>query len=142
MNIVRRCGSRGRVADHPRGRHELQLGPAVIDTLLPATQAARCVARLLQADAAIRAHDGDVDGAIDSCRALLNTGRSIGDEPFLISQLVRIAIGRTATIAARRVLGQGEPSDASLARLQALILDEGSAAALALCDARRTSDDD
>jgi hypothetical protein len=112
------------VADHPRGRHELQLGPAVIDTLLPATQAARSVARLLQADAAIRAHDGDVDGAIDSCRAILNSGRSIGDEPFLISQLVRVAIGRTATIAARRVLGQGEPSDASLGRLQTLVLDE------------------
>jgi hypothetical protein len=113
-----------RVADHPRGRHELQIGPAVIDTLLPATQAARDVARLLQSDAAIRAHDRDADGAIDSCRALLNTGRSIGDEPFLISQLVRIAIGRTATSASRRVLGQGEPSEAALARLQTLVLDE------------------
>ena len=112
------------MANNPRGRNELQIGPAVIDTLLPATQAARSVARLLQADAAIRAHDGDVDGAVDSCRALLNTGRSIGDEPFLISQLVRIAIGRTAMSATRRTLGQGEPSDASLAHLETLIRDE------------------
>jgi hypothetical protein len=112
------------VADYPRGEHVLQIGPTVIDTQLPETQAARSVAQLLQADAAIRAHDADVDGAIESCRAILNTGRSIGDEPFLISQLARVAIGRTATSAARRVLGQGEPSDASLGRLQTLVLDE------------------
>ncbi len=43
------------VADFPRGRHELVIGPAVIDTLLPETQAARSVARLLEADAALRA---------------------------------------------------------------------------------------
>ena len=84
------------VANYPRGRHEIQLGPAVIDTLLPETQAARSVTKLLQADAAIRAHDGDLDGALDSCRAMLNSGRSIGDEPFIISQLVRVAIGITA----------------------------------------------
>jgi hypothetical protein len=112
------------VADRPRGRHELQITPAVIDTRLSGTQAARTVARLLQSDAALRAYDGDLDGAVDSCRAILNTGRSIGDEPFLISQLVRIAIGRTALSAARRVLGQGEPSGASLERFQSLIRDE------------------
>src|SRR5262249_29356563 len=112
------------VADLPRGRHELQIGRTVIDTRLSETQAARAVARLLQSDTGIRAHDGDVGGAIDSCRAILNPGRSIGDEPFLISQLVRVAIGRTALSAARRTLGQGEPSDASLERLEALIRDE------------------
>jgi hypothetical protein len=112
------------VADRPRGRHELQIAPAVIDTRLSETQAARAVARLLQSDAALRAYDGDLDGAVDSCRAILNTGRSIGDEPFLISQLVRIAIGRTALSAARRALGQGEPSGASLERFQSLIRDE------------------
>ena len=112
------------VADYPRGRHELELGPTLIDTLLPETQAARTVARLLSADAAIRVHDGDPDGALDSCRAILCTARSIGDEPFLISHLVRIAIGSVTMQSTRRVLGQGEPSDAAMARLQALILDE------------------
>ena len=112
------------MARYPRGRHELIIGPTVIDTQLPETQAARAAARLLAADSAIRAHDGDADAAIDSCRAILNTGRSIGDEPFAISQLVRVAIGRTAMSSTRRVLGQGQASDASLAPLQALILDE------------------
>jgi hypothetical protein len=112
------------VADYPRGRHELELGPTLIDTLLPEAQASRIAARLMAADASIRAQDGDPDGALDSCRAILGIGRSIGDEPFLISQLVRVAIGSVAMKSARRVLGQGEPSDPALARLQALILDE------------------
>jgi hypothetical protein len=72
----------------------------------------------------MRAEDGDVDGAIDSCRAVLGVARSIGDEPFAISQLVRYAVGLSALKSIRRVLAQGEPSDAALARLQALILDE------------------
>ena len=112
------------VADYPRGRHELELGPTLIDTRLTETQASRTVARLLGADSAIRAYEGDLDGALDSCRALLCTGRSIGDEPFAISHLVRIAIGSVAMKSTRRVLAQGEPSDAALARLQSLILDE------------------
>jgi hypothetical protein len=107
------------LADSERGRHELRIGPTVIDTLLPETQASRTVARLLNLDAATLAHDGNPDGAIDSCRAILGVARSIGDEPFLISQLVRIAIGGVGIQAAERVLGQGVPTDSALERLQA-----------------------
>jgi hypothetical protein len=112
------------VADFRRGRHEIVIGPAVIDTLLGETQSTRSLARLLQVDAAVRADAGDYDGALDSCRAIIQTARSIGDEPTLISLLVRIAIDAAAVRSTWRVLGQGEPSDAALARLQALILDE------------------
>ncbi len=112
------------LANYNRGRHELEIGPTVLDTRLAQTQAARNVARLLAADAAMRAHDGDIDGALETCRAILEVGRSIGDEPFLISQLVRFVTGAEALKSTWRVLGQGEPSDAALARLQALVLDE------------------
>jgi hypothetical protein len=112
------------VADFRRGRHEIVIGPAVIDTLLGETQSARGLTRLLDIDAAIRADSGDYDGALDSCRAIIQTARSIGDEPTLISMLVRIAVDAVALRSTWRVLGQGEPSDAALARLQALILDE------------------
>jgi hypothetical protein len=112
------------VADDRRGRHELILGPTLLDTRLPETQASRTAARLLEVDAAIRAHASDLDGALDSCRAIIGVARSSGDEPFLISMLVRIAEGAVAMKSARRVLGQGEPSDAALARLQALVLEE------------------
>ena len=112
------------VSGYRRGRHELILSPDLINTPLPETQAVRRIARILAADAAVRAEDGDLDGALDSCRAILGTVRSIGDEPMLISSLVRMAIDALAMNSARRVLGQGEPSDAALAQLEALILDE------------------
>lgn len=112
------------VADYQNGRHELSLTPALLDTSLRETQEARGVARLLAADAAMRVHDGDFDGALDSCRAILGVARSIGDEPFMISRLVRVAIGSVAMNATRRVLGRGEPADAALASLQDLVLDE------------------
>jgi hypothetical protein len=110
--------------DYRRGRHELTLGPTLSDTQLYETQQTRTVARLLAADAAIRVHDGDPDGALDSCRAILGVGRSIGDEPFSVSQLVRVSISTMAIKSGRRVLGQAEASDAALARLQSLMLDE------------------
>jgi hypothetical protein len=112
------------VADFVHGRHELVLGPALYDTRLPEAQAARTAARLLAADAVVLAHDGDLDDALATCRAAIGVGRSIGDEPFPISQLVREVIGGEGLKSARRVLGQGEPSDAALAQLQALMLDE------------------
>ena len=109
---------------YPRGRHELIIAPAVIDTLLPHVQGTRGVARLMYASAMIQARDGDFSGALDSCRAIVAAARSIGDEPFLISQLVHIALGESALDATWRVLGQGEASDAALAPLQELLLDE------------------
>jgi hypothetical protein len=112
------------VANIRRGRHELVLGPTLIDTPLSETQAARDAARLLTIDAAVRVHNGDADGALESCRAILGVARSIGDEPFSISQIVRIALGEVAAKSARRVLGQEEPSDAALARLQKDAVDE------------------
>ncbi len=112
------------VANYKRGRHELVIGPIVIDTLLPETQRARSVARILEVDALLRAHDGDLDGALDSCRAIIGVSRSIGDEPTLISALVRIAIDSIAVKSIERVLGQGQPTEAALERLQALVLDE------------------
>ncbi len=120
------------LVNYPRGRHEVTLGPAVMDTLLAETQNTRTVARLLQMDAMLRADDGDLDGALDSCRAILNVGRSIGDEPFLISMLVRVAIGQVALDTARRVIALGEPSDGAMAKLQALIDDEAAQPVLTL----------
>ncbi len=112
------------VAGYERGRHELVLAPIVTETSLLETQEARRVARLLAADAALRAEDGDVDGALESCRAILTTARSIGDEPTLFSALVRVALDSLAIKSIVRVLGQGEPSDTALAQVEALIVDE------------------
>jgi hypothetical protein len=112
------------VADFNRGRYEVVLGATLIDTPMRHLFNARVVARLLAADVAIRVHDGDLNGAIDSCRTIFGVGQSIGDEPFLVSQLVRIKIGQIGLASAQRILAQGQPSDPALARLQALVLDE------------------
>jgi hypothetical protein len=112
------------IAAYRRGQHAFELAPNLIGTPLPESQDARIVARLLTADAAIRAHGGDLDGALDSCRAVLGVGRSIGDEPFVISGLVRAAIGGVGLDSIRRVLARGEPPEEALARTQADVLDE------------------
>src|SRR5205823_11752573 len=87
-------------------------------------QNAREIAYVLDFDVLLRAHDNDGDGALASCRAIVNTGRSLVDEPFLISQLVRIAIRAIALGKVERTLAQTQPSPAALAELQRLLEEE------------------
>src|SRR5262249_20563595 len=76
-----------KVAELPRGRYVVHYSPDWIGTLIPHVDQARDLQNLLQYDAMLRSQDGDADGALESCRAIFNTGRSIGDELFAISQL-------------------------------------------------------
>jgi hypothetical protein len=118
-------GEARKLVGMPRGRHELIFKTNPIGTLLPDAQKAREVAALLQLDGRLRAQNGDIAGALVSCRACLNAGRSFGDEPFLISQLVRIACVTMACGEIQRVLAQGESTDADLAEVQkALALED------------------
>ncbi|MDB5351368.1 MAG: hypothetical protein JWN86_2615 [Planctomycetota bacterium] len=112
------------LAGRDRGHTDLVVPRIVYATLLGHVQNTRQVMRLLEVDSALLAHDGDIDGALDSCRAILAVGRSIGDEPFLVSQLVRMNAAARAMGAAERAMAQGTASDAALARLQALLFDE------------------
>jgi hypothetical protein len=107
-----------KVADLPRGRYPITYSRDFISTLLPYTQEARMYGTLFEYDALLRAQDGDVEGALTSCRGILNCGRSIGDEPTLISMLVRLALNALGTKKVERTLAQGEPSEAALARMQ------------------------
>jgi hypothetical protein len=113
-----------KLATMDRGRTDPAYAKLLWGTLLPHIQNTRSVAKLLQADAALRSHDGDPDGALESSRACLNAGRSVGDEPFMVSQLVRMACLGRAVAATDRALNQGEPSDDAMAKLQSLLLDE------------------
>jgi hypothetical protein len=108
------------------GRYPITYSPDFISTLIPHTQDARLIADLLGYDTVLRAQDKDPDGALASCRGALNAGRSIGDEPLLISQLVRIACRAMATRQAERVLAQGEPSEGALRQFQELLEKEES----------------
>jgi hypothetical protein len=104
-----------KLAEQPRGRRP--------NTAVPVFDAVD-VAKLLAADAQLRVWDSDFDGALASCRAMLNAGRSVGDEPTLIAQLVRLA-AQTATVRQiEEVLAQGEASETALAKVQELLADE------------------
>jgi hypothetical protein len=110
-----------KLVDRTEGRLPITYSADFISTLLPHTQDARQIAALLSNDALLRAQEQDPDGALASCRGALNAGRSIGDEPCLVSQLVRIACRGIATRQAERVLAQGEPSEAALRQFQELL---------------------
>jgi len=84
----------------------------------------RAVADLLKHDAYLLAHENHTDLALESCQALFNTGRSMGDDPFLLSHQLRVDIQKKGVAAAERVLAQGEAADETLANLQTLLAKE------------------
>jgi hypothetical protein len=107
------------LADYPRGRHPVTYAPDGISTRLPHMSDLSAVHdRVLRPLLLVLTHEGDDAGAVRACRATLNLGRSLGDEPFLVTQLVRARYAREAIRGAERVLAQGEVSDADLAALQ------------------------
>jgi hypothetical protein len=113
-----------KLVNQPRGRFAITYTRDYIGTMLPGIQDAREVAQLLNYDALYRSQSGDIDGAIVSCRALVNNARAIGDEPILIAQLVRIAIRAIGVGKVERALAMGEPAVADLASLQQALLEE------------------
>src|SRR5262249_22208682 len=94
-------------------------------TLLPCHDS-RTSFNLLWHDALLRTQDGDFDGALTSVLSILAAARSIGNEPCMISQLVRIAGERSATDTLERILAQGEASPNSLANVQRAFENEAS----------------
>jgi hypothetical protein len=110
-----------KLADLPTGRFPIVYSSDGISTLLPDVQKARDVAGLLRCDLLLQCEDGDMDRAVAVCRAILNTGRSLNDEPIIVSQLVRLSCRDLALRSIERILAQGQPSGASLAVLQDLL---------------------
>ncbi|MFO0796250.1 MAG: hypothetical protein U0804_02170 [Gemmataceae bacterium] len=91
-------------------------------TLLPHAQNTREVFEVLEVDAKLAALEGKTDRGVGSARAGLVACRALGDEPFLISQLVRIAGANVAAGAGMQVLAWGEPKDdKGLAAFQAAL---------------------
>jgi hypothetical protein len=67
---------------------------------------------------------GDIDGALDDCRRIIGASRAVGDEPFPLSQVSRVAIDMDAVYSLVRILAQGEASDAALSWLQSRLAEE------------------
>jgi ABC-type transport system involved in multi-copper enzyme maturation permease subunit len=110
-----------RLAEMPHGRAPTTWSRDGLFLMLAHTQDSRTAANFLKYDTLLRSQENDADGALDSCRAIVNTGRSIGDEPALISTLVRIAIDAVALSNLERSLAQGQPNEDSMRTLQQLL---------------------
>jgi hypothetical protein len=119
-----------KLATRPNGRHPLTIPRNPMVALFPTQQDARQAARLLMFDVARQAQTGDMKQALASCRAGLNAARSIGDEPFIISQLIRTACGAVACQSVERALSQGEAAADDLLALQRLLQHEAAFPAL------------
>jgi hypothetical protein len=103
-----------------RGRFPLEWQDNVWEMKLQ-SQDARSAANLLRYEATLASQDGDADGAVALVRGLVGAARSVGDEPFLISFLIRFAADAQAVDALERALAQGEPSARELEAVQALV---------------------
>jgi hypothetical protein len=114
-----------KLADLPEGRFPITYTPDFVSTVVCAQQP-REAAYLLKLDAFLRIHDGQSDEALLSARAAFNAGRSIGDEPVLISQLVRLNCRNMALACLERALAQGQPSEEALIEFQQVLLEEDS----------------
>jgi len=108
----------------PHGRYPITYTKDYISTPLPYIQDARSCANWFAYEATLRAQDQDLAGALTSCRGIFSVSRSIGDEPNLISTLVRIAIRQLALRRIEQALALGQPTEGSLAALQRFLEDE------------------
>lgn len=110
-----------KLKDYPKGRMKIDPATNPFELMLGDIQSSRSLMHVLDNDILLRTHDNDIDGAVESWQALLNTSHAIEDNPTLIGQLVRIA-GQTIALAAlERMLGQDELSEPDLAKIQALL---------------------
>jgi hypothetical protein len=97
-----------RLKDYPLGRYQVHYTPDYFSTQMGDQQHAREVAVLLNLEVALLLHRKQMDQAWSSNQALLNVGRSLGDEPSLISALIRLAIDSLALRSLERILARGE----------------------------------
>jgi hypothetical protein len=107
-----------------QGRFGVKWSKDAAGTLMPHLDAVNRIGSLLRYEAIARADAGDLVGALEAGRAAVYLGRSIGDEPALVSQFVRLRCSRQAIRSLERVLAQGELAPAELDAFQQLLVDE------------------
>jgi hypothetical protein len=121
--------------DMPRGRTPITYSADGVSTLLTGTNNAREMASMLAYDLLLRLQDGDAEGALADCRGIINAAHCVGDEPTLISVLIRASMQWMAVGGIERCVAQSQLSEENLAKMQR-ILDEESKVPLLLIGAR------
>jgi hypothetical protein len=109
------------LALRPRGRLPLEYARNPLQTRLPAQSLAKRLNHLLVLDARRQAQGGRMREAVQSCRAALNAARTLGDEPMMISQQIRMGCVLDACQAVEYTLAQGEPDPQDLEPMQGLL---------------------
>jgi len=112
-----------RLREKHSGHYPLHVADDPTAITLPHLDKARTVLALLEYDACLAALEKRPARGILAARACLAIARSIGDEPILISQLVRIAAAKVSAQSAMQVHAWTEPTE-GLAELQAELLAE------------------
>jgi hypothetical protein len=115
-----------KLVDMPEGRYPLTWTADVGSTQCPWSDALDSARDLLRLDAVLRGQDNEADAALISARALLNVGRSLGEEPFFRAPEERLGCRFDAVGTIERTLAQGQPSEATLAATQDAVRDEES----------------
>jgi hypothetical protein len=113
-----------KLKDLPSGRYAVVLDPRGSAVQGAHGAELRAVGDLLAYDVLLRLHREDPDGALESCRALVNVARSCGDAPDFMYQIHRMELRTTACRHIERTLMQGRLSAAGLLALQRLLEDE------------------
>lgn len=109
-----------------QGQRRYPLTPIVINVLLPEVQDTRMVQNLLDHHAEHLTKLGQSEQAMALIPAMFNVARSLSDEPFMISALVRIACDVIAIKRLERLLGTAEPKT-GLDRIQQELIKEAQA---------------
>jgi len=93
-------------------------------TAANAAQESRRIATLLQLESILQAQDNRQDQSLATTLGILNAGRSVGDEPYTISQLIRMSCEGLAVRSLERILAQGKPTDKAIVSAQELFENE------------------
>jgi hypothetical protein len=101
-----------------------QWTPNIIGTLVPHIQEVRGLGVQLGYLSMLQSQDGKHDDAWQTSLTLVSVPRSLGQDPFLITALVRMSLRTMAVSSFERCLAHGTVSDAQLAEAQEQLAEE------------------
>ncbi len=94
--------------DYPRGQTVIRLSPLFLDTSLKHAQDCRLLISLLELDIERLLNEGRTKEAASDIHAVLHSGTGLRQDPFLISQLVRMSARSHTVLRIERLLGMAE----------------------------------
>jgi hypothetical protein len=107
-----------KLIDYPEGRFAIAYSPDAITTNIEHVQITRTIMTILNLDVHASLADDQIGTAFRSVLAMLNAGRAVGDEPIMMTQLVRMQVQLQSVWCMERVLGHGELGETELKAAQ------------------------